>query len=131
MAFHNSLLHCCSEFNVILAPGSLHVTCFPLWKFLEVLLLLFPVLFNIMIICLSVGLFVFIVLGTLGFYHLVTCVLEFWNIFWNYINDFWSSVLSLSIILSALFRESSPTLFLILPLIFSLPLSFLISKGSF
>lgn len=62
-AFHNSLLHCCSEFDIILAPGSLHVTCFSLWKFLEVLLL-FPILFNIMIIYLSVGLFVFIVLGT-------------------------------------------------------------------
>ena len=64
-AFHNSLLHCCSEFDIILAPGSLHVTCFSLWKFLEVLLLLFfPILFNIMIIYVSVGLFVFIVLGT-------------------------------------------------------------------
>lgn len=49
-AFHNSLLHCCSEFDIILAPSSLHVTCFSLWKFLEVLLLLFPILFNIMII---------------------------------------------------------------------------------
>lgn len=62
-AFHDSLLHCCSEFDIILAPGSLHVACFSLWKFLGVLLL-FLILCNIMIINLSVGLFLLIVLGT-------------------------------------------------------------------
>ena len=63
-AFQDSLLQCCSEFDIILAPASLHVACFSLWRFLGVFLLLFLILCNIMIIYLTVGLFLLILVGT-------------------------------------------------------------------